>query len=579
VERKLAAILAADVVGYSRLMGEDEAGTISALKALRKDVIEPLIAAHRGRIVKLMGDGFLVEFQSVVDAVECAIGWQTRPTAGVGSMPLHFRIGINSGDIIIDEGDIHGDGVNVAARLEGLAEPGGIALSQIVHDQVVGKVEADFEDTGEHRVKNIAKPVRVYRVCLDGETGEAADGPPSPGFSGKPAIAVLPFDNMSGDPDQDYFADGITEDIITALSLWRSFPVIARNSSFSYKGQQIDVQRVARELGARYVLEGSVRKSGERVRITGQLIDAETGAHLWADRYDRELVDIFDLQDEIVERIVAHMVPELGRAEEQRAVRKRPAELGAWDLLQRGCWHYHRLTEADMAQARDYMEQSLEIDHLSGLAHGNIAVTHMYDAIMGWSDDWDRSIADGVAAAQRATALDPNEPIPRAVLSSLNVFKHQPERGVEEAARAIALNPSYSIGHLALGYALVFAGRPEDGIEAMYRALRLSPRDPEITVFWSQLALAHLVMKDFEAAADCARKALADNAANFRASHRLACALGHLGDIDGAKAAFEDSRRHMPDPTRAYFEATYAFADRDTLNFFLAGLRKAGWDG
>ncbi len=221
MERKLAAILAADVVGYSRLMGEDEAGTISALKALRKDVIEPLIAAHRGRVVKLMGDGFLVEFQSVVDAVECAIGWQTRPNEGPGNLPLHFRIGINSGDIVVDDGDIYGDGVNVAARLEGLAEPGGIALSQIVHDQVVGKVEADFEDTGEHRVKNIAKPVRVYRVCLDGETGEAADGPPSPGFTDKPAIAVLPFDNMSGDPEQEYFADGITEDIITALSKLR----------------------------------------------------------------------------------------------------------------------------------------------------------------------------------------------------------------------------------------------------------------------------------------------------------------------------------------------------------------------
>jgi adenylate cyclase len=328
VERRLAAILAADVVGYSRLMGEDEAGTISALKTLRKEFIEPLIAAHRGRIVKLMGDGFLVEFRSVVDAVECAIGWQARPAPSPGGMALHFRIGINSGDIVIDEGDIFGDGVNVAARLEALAEPGGIALSQLVHDQVAGKVEADFEDAGEHAVKNIAKPLRVYRIRLGGES-EVVDRPTSPGFTDKPAIAVLPFDNMSGDPEQEYFADGITEDIITALSLWRSFPVIARNSSFTFKGQQIDVQRVGRELGARYVLEGSVRKAGKRVRITGQLIEAETGTQLWAERYDRDLVDIFDLQDEIAERIVTHMVPEMGRAEEQRAARNRPAELGA----------------------------------------------------------------------------------------------------------------------------------------------------------------------------------------------------------------------------------------------------------
>ena len=579
MERKLAAILAADVVGYSRLMGKDEAGTISALKALRKDFIEPLIAAHRGRVVKLMGDGFLVAFQSVADAVECAIGWQTRPNDGPGGIALQFRIGINSGDIVINEGDIYGDGVNVAARLEGLAEPGGIALSQIVHDQVVGKVEADFEDTGEHSVKNIAKPVRVYRIRLGGERLGVTDDPPTPDLVGKPAIAVLPFDNMSGDPDQEYFADGITEDIITALSLWRSFPVIARNSSFTYKGQKIDVQRVGRELGARYVLEGSVRKADNRVRITGHLVDAETGAHVWAERYDRDLVDIFDLQDEIAERIVTHMVPEMGRAEEQRAVRKRPADLGAWDLFQRGCWHYHRIAEGDMGQAREYLEKSLEIDPMSSLANAYIAATYMLDAVMGWSADPARSITDGIEAAQRATTLDPNEPFPRAVLASLNVFNHEPERGVEEAERAVALNPSFSVGHLALGYALLFTGRPEKGIEAMQTALRLSPRDPEITVVWSQLALAHLLMNDFDAAVGYARKALADNAANFRASHRLACALGHLGDIDGAKAAFEDSRRHMPDPTRAYFEATYAFTDRDTLGFFLAGLRKAGWDG
>jgi adenylate cyclase len=577
VERRLAAILAADVVGYSRLMGADEAGTISALKALRQDVIEPLVAAHRGRIVKLMGDGLLVEFQSVVDAVECAIAWQTPPAARPGGMPLKFRIGINSGDIVIDEGDIYGDGVNIAARLEALAEPGGIALSRLVHDQVAGKVDADFEDTGEHAVKNIAKPVRVYRIRLGGKS-EVVDRPTSPGFTDKPAIAVLPFDNMSGDPEQEYFADGITEDIITALSLWRSFPVIARNSSFTYKGQKIDVQWVGRELGARYVLEGSVRKAGKRVRITGQLIDADTGAQLWAERYDRDLVDIFDLQDEIAERIVTHIVPEMGRAEEQRAVRKKPAELGAWDLIQRGCWHYHRFTEADMGQTRQYMEKSLEIDPLSGLANGYIAATHMFDAVMGWSDDPARSIVDGMAAAQRATALDPNEPVPRTVLASLNVFNHQPERGVEEAERAVELNPSYSVGHLALGYALLFTGRPEDGIEAMHRALRLSPRDPTNTVAWSQLALAHILTKHFDAAADYARKALADNAANVTASHRLVCALGHKGDLQAAKAALEDSKRTMPDPTRAYFEGAYAFTDRDTLEFFLDGLRKAGWE-
>ncbi len=583
MERRLAAILAADVVGYSRLVGVDEAGTISALKNLRTDFIEPLIAAHRGRIVKLMGDGVLVEFQSVVDAVECAIGWQSRQPECSGGVSLQFRIGINSGDIVIDDGDIYGDGVNVAARLESLAEPGGITLSRLVYDQVAGKVEAAFEDTGEHTVKNIAKPIRVYRIRPGkrdrGGPGGAADSPAAPRFTEKPAIAVLPFNNMSADPDQEYFADGITEDIITALSLWRSFPVIARNSSFTYKGQDIDIQRVGRELGARYVLEGSVRKAGKRVRVTGQLIDAATNAHLWAERYNRDLVDIFDLQDEIAERIVTHMVPEMGRAEERRSVRKRPAELGAWDLLQRGCWHYHRLTEADMGQAREYFEKSLEIDPLSGLAQGYIAATHMFDAVMGWSDDRDQSIANGIAAAQRATILDPNEPVPRTVLASLNVFNRQPERGVEEAERAIELNPSYSVGHLALGYALMFSGRPEEGIEGMLKALRLSPRDPTNAVAWAQLALAHILTKDFDAAVDYARKSLADNPAYVTASHRLVSALGHKGDLEAAKVALADSKRYLPDPTCTYFEQAYAFRDGETLEFFLDGLRKAGWEG
>ena len=581
MERRLAAILAADVVGYTRLMGDDEVGTLRRLTELREQILEPLIAEHKGRLVKLMGDGFLVEFSSVVDAVACAVAWQTsvdeHEVECAGGLQLQFRIGLNIGDIIVEGNDIHGDGVNIAARLEGLADPGGICLSDDAYRQAKGKTEAEFEDAGEHAVKNIAKPLRVYRVRLG---GRGVNSPAAaPGFTNKPAIAVLPFDNMSGDLDQEYFVDGITEDIITALSLWRSFPVVARNSTFTYKGQRVDVQRVSRELGARYVLEGSVRKAGNRLRITGQLIDAETGAHLWADRYDRELVDIFDLQDEIVERIVAHMVPEMGRAEQHRAARKRPAELGAWDLLQRGLWHCHRFTEADMVRARAYMEQSLAIDPLSGLAHGHIAETHMYDVIMGWSGDPAQSIAEGMAAAQQATALDPNEPLPRSVLSTLNVLNRQPERGVEEAERAIAVNPSYAIGHLALGYALVFAGRPEEGIEALNRALRLSPRDLEITVFWAQLALAHLVLRDFEAAEDCARKALSENPANFRAGHRLACALAHKGDIDGANVAFAETKRHFPAPRRAYFEATYAFTEPDTLAFFLDGLHKAGWEG
>ena len=581
--RRLAAVLAADVVGYTRLMGADEAGTLRRLTDLRQTVLEPLVTEHHGRIVKLMGDGLLVEFASAVDSVACAVAWQDKVAhheaeCDAGKV-LQFRIGINLGDVIAEDGDIHGDGVNIASRLEALAQPGSIYLSDDVYRHTRGKLEAQFEDTGEHKLKNVTDPVRVYRVLVGAKTSETNGDLAKADLSSKPAIAVLPFDNMSGDPEQDYFTDGITEDIITALSLWRSFPVIARNSSFTYKEQKIDVQRVGRELGVRYVLEGSVRKVGNRVRITGQLIDTEAGAQVWAERYDRDLDDIFDLQDEITERIVTHMVPAMGRAEEQRAVRKRPAELGAWDLLQRGCWHYHRFTQTDMGQARDYMEKSLQIDPLSGLANGYIAATHMFDAVMGWSDDRARSVAEGVAAAQHAIALDPNEPLPRTVLASLNVFNHEPERGIEEAELAVELNPSYSIGHLALGYALLFAGRPEQGIEAMHTAIRLSPRDPTNTVAWSQLALAHILTRDFDAAVGYARKALADNPANVTASHRLVSALGHKGDLKAAKVALENSEHVMPDATPAYFEGAYAFTDRNTLEYFLSGLRKAGWNG
>ena len=580
MERKLAAILAADVVGYSRLMGEDEAGTIAALKALRTDTIEPLIASHRGRVVKLMGDGLLVEFQSVVDAVSCAIAWQSHMDDDSDGASMRFRIGINSGDIVVDDGDIHGDGVNIAARLEGLAEPGGIALSQVVYDQVAGKVEADFEDTGEHTVKNIAKPIRVFMVRPSQKVAERDETSADHAFFDKPAIAVLPFTNMSGDTEQEYFADGITEDIMTALSLWRQFPVIARNSSFAFKGKDVDVKRVGQELGARYVLEGSVRKAGNRVRVTGQLIDADNGTHVWAERYDRELDDIFELQDDIVEQIVTHMLPGIERAEAQQAVQRRPANLGAWDLFQRGCWHFHRLSQTDMARAREYFEASLEIDPLFGSAGAFVAATYAMDVAFGWGHDPAGTIKHGIAAAHHAIGIDPKEPFARASLSSLYVFNREPERAAEEAQQAVDINPFFGNGYLALGNSLLFAGRPKEGIEAMHKGLHLSPRDePTISLVWGLLTLAHILNQDYDTAIDYGRRALADNPANYRAGQRLACALAHKGDIADARATLQATYQHMPDPPLAYFEATYPFKDPDAFDFFIDGLRKAGWDG
>ena len=354
VERRLTAILAADVAGYSRLMGADEEGTLAALKTLRREVADPKIKEHRGRIVNTTGDGLLSEFASVVDAVRCAVEVQREMAArnaGVqAERRIDFRIGINLGDIIIDENDIFGDGVNVAARLEALAEPGGICVSRVVRDQVRDKLAIPFEDMGEQQVKNIARPVRAYRVLL----AERADRPSilsetaAPrALPDRPSIAVLPFNNVSGDPEQEYFVDGITEDIITALSKWRWFLVIARNSTFAYKGKSVDLKEVGRDLGVRYVLEGSMRRAGQRVRISSQLIDTATGTHLWAERYDRDLTDIFAVQDDITSRVAAAIEPALSRAESQRVIAKRPEHMGAWDYCQRGFWHVHKGTRTD----------------------------------------------------------------------------------------------------------------------------------------------------------------------------------------------------------------------------------------
>ena len=358
VQRRLAAILAADVVGYSRLVELDEAGTIARLKSLQTELIQPMVVEDGGRVVKVMGDGVLVEFGSAVDAVRNALAIQTemgRRNADLAEADrIEFRVGVNVGDVIIDGDDIQGDGVNIAARLEALAEPGGICISGTAYDQIAGKIEAAFDDLGPQTVKNITRPIRVLRVRPKSQSDPVTDvSAPVPGFQGRPAIAVLALQNLSGDPEQEYFADSIAEDILTRLAMWRWMPVIARNSSFAYKGRSLDVRRIGRELGARYVLEGSVRKAGGRVRITGQLIDAESGHHVWADRYDRELKDIFAVQDEITDAIIAALEPAVGEAEMQRIRLKPPASLDAWELHQRGMWHFTRTTKQDYAIARD----------------------------------------------------------------------------------------------------------------------------------------------------------------------------------------------------------------------------------
>ncbi len=413
MQRRLAAILAADVVGYTRLMGEDEAGTLAALQAHRQELIEPKIAEHRGRLVKLMGDGALVEFASVIDALACAAEVQTgmaeRNRRMADGPRITFRIGINLGDVIVEGDDLYGDGVNVAARLEALAEPGGICISAKVYDEVKNKLALGYEDLGERAVKNVAEPIRVYLI-VPGRGGGAAEAGDELALPEKPSIAVLPFDNMSGDPEQEYLADGITEDLITALSKIRWFFVIARNSTFTYKGKAVEVKQVAKELGVRYVLEGSVRKAGERVRITAQLVDATTGRHVWAERYDRQFEDIFDLQDEMTLTLVGAVEPELSAAERERALAKPPESLDAWESYQRGLWNMWLYGREGNLEAEKLLARAAELDPGFAPAYAYGCYVQYSRVVMGWAEDPESCLDAGMKQAKRALTLDDKDP-------------------------------------------------------------------------------------------------------------------------------------------------------------------------
>ena len=413
MERRLTAILATDVVGYSRLIRADEEGTIAALQALRATLIDPKIDEHHGRIVKLMGDGMLAEFPSVVDAVRAAIATQQAIAKNNAGLPeekqITFRVGVNLGDVIIDGDDIQGDGVNVAARLEGLAQPGGICISEGVHEQVRDKIDMAFEDMGEQEIKNVARPVRAWH-CMPAITAKAETIAAPLTLPEKPSIAVLPFDNMSGDPEQDYFSDGISEDIITALSKFRWFFVTARNSTFTYKGKAVDIKQVGRDLGVRYVLEGSVRKSGDRVRVTVQLIDATTGNHLWAERYDRQITDVFALQDEITDTVTATIAPQLLVAENERVKGKPPENMAAWELVIRSQPLFWRMNYKDLLEAQDLLRGAIEHDPEYAQAHAMLGFSYIWLAWMGWGDDPRGLFHKAEPEARRALELEDQEP-------------------------------------------------------------------------------------------------------------------------------------------------------------------------
>jgi len=510
MERRLAAILAADVAGYSRLMGIDEEGTHRDLKAHCHELVEPKIQQHRGRIIKNTGDGFLAEFTSVLDAVRCAAeiqqGMTVRNAKRPGDRRIEFRIGVHQGDIITDGGDIFGDGVNVAARLEGIADPGGICLSARVQEDVRGKLDLAIDDIGQQQLKNIERPVRVYRILSE---GKATKFRPALALPDRPSIAVLPFQNMSGDPEQDYFADGIVEEIITALSRFRQLFVIARNSSFTYKGRAVDVKEVGRELGVRYVLEGSVRRAANRVRITAQLIDAKTGGHLWAHRFDGTPEDIFDLQDQVTASVVGAIIPKLEEVEFNRIKFKPTESLDAYDYYLRALTYFNQWTNESIDEALKLLNRAIELDPEFASAHGLAAWCYTRRRQSHWMKDHPYEMAELERLARRAIALANDDAV--ALHSGGWALVHvggSVEEGAAAINRALTLNPNMTNAWHVSGWMNIYIGDPDKAIEHFAHAMRLNPLDPIFHRMQIGTIAAHLLAGRYEQAALFAQAAL-----------------------------------------------------------------------
>jgi TolB-like protein/class 3 adenylate cyclase len=581
VERRLAAILAVDVAGYSRLMGEDEEGTLAALRAVRRELGDPKIAEHRGRIVKTTGDGLLVEFASVVDAVRCAVELQREMIARNAAAPaerrIEFRMGINVGDIIIEDGDIFGDGVNIAARLETLAEPGGICLSAAAHEQVRDRLDMAFDDLGEQQVKNIIRPVRTYRVALGASSRAALTvGAPLP-LPDKPSLVVLPFQNMTGDADQEYFVDGMVEEITTAIARLPWLFVIARNSAFTYKGKPVDVKQVAQELGVRYVLEGSVRKSGHRVRITGQLIDTTTGAHIWADRFDGALDDIFDLQDQVASNVAGAIEPKLRQSEIERARRKPTANLTAYDLYLRALAQSYRYTDEGFAKAVALAREALAIDPSYAPAAALVGWCRGMQRLQGWGALSDEDIGEACRLARQALEAerDDADTIWQAAWT-LCYLAGEATMAAAALDRALALNPNVAHAWLARGIIYAWRNEPEAAIVANERARRLSPFDQYTFLYAGNIAVGHLVARRFEQAIEWADRALHEQPRMVATMRGKAVALAHLGRLDEARAELSRALAIDPKLTIAGFRAYFHFLAPEVLELLVTGLRLAG---
>ncbi len=582
VERRLTAIVAVDVAGYSRLMGADEEGTHAQFKAHRLTLVDPKIGEHRGRIVKTTGDGMLVEFGSVVDAVRCAVEVQRGMVERNADVPsdhrIEFRVGVNLGDVIIDGDDIHGDGVNIAARLEALAEPGGICISRKVRDEVRDKLDLAFEDLGEQQVKNIARPVRVFRVAVPVIAQPTATPKPALALPDKPSIAVLPFTNLSGDPEQDYFADGIVEDIITALSRVHWLFVIARNSSFTYKGKAVDVKQVGRELGVRYVLEGSVRKAGNRVRIAGQLVDAVTGTHVWADRFDGALDDIFDLQDRVTASVVGIIEPKLRHAEIERVRRKPTDSLDAYDLYLRALAQFRGSYEGNL-EALKLLHRAIEIDPHYAAPYGLAAWCYLFQRIRGWVPPSDPALAEGIRMAKVAASLGHEDPETLWMAGmALAQLSGDLEGGIALIDRALALNPNSANAWRVSGLMRAYLGDTELAIAHLERSARLSPLD-FFAYLWSVgFAFAHFMAGRYEEASAWCDKTLYE-ARDFPVALRMkAATCGLLGRLDEGRIWVERLLAVNPGTTVSGMRLLYGVFMKKPgcLEAFLDGLRRAG---
>jgi TolB-like protein/class 3 adenylate cyclase len=571
--RRLAAVLAADVVGYSRLMEQDESDTLARLKAWRKEVLEPLVAQHQGRIFKFTGDGALVEFGSAVNAVTCAIDLQHGMAAANANIAearhMVLRIGVNLGDVMVEADDLYGDGVNIAARLEGIAEPGGIAISGTVFDYVKNKTKAGFEDLGPQTLKNIAEPVRVYRII---DTPRVAI-PASKGVTDKPSIAVLPFTNMSGDPEQEYFSDGITEDIITELSRFRSLLVIARHSSFAFKGKAVTVQQVGRELGVEYVLEGSVRRLGTRVRITAQLIDARTSAHIWAERLDRDMDDLFAMQDEVTERIVTTIAHRLERTEQERAAGKRPEAMRAYDYILRARAIISETAEANQ-QARALYERALILEPTSTLALTGLAWSHVIDWVSRWSVPVDDALERAHKLARQALALDNTDYRVHHLLGYILTGRRQYPEALAHCQQAMALNSNDADGTAHMGNLLSTMGRFFEAVDLFKRAIRLNPLHPAWYLYG--IGLAHYGARHYEEAVAPLRAAINRFPTYITPRRHLAAVYAQMGRLDEAGSEIEALLKLDPSLCIALYRERMRYEKVEDLEHYLDGLRKAG---